>query len=97
MNRRQFFKTLAATTAGVVAVGVAPRVAGKRMGWDHKREGALINPNPSEQRSNSLIQVSDTMWVEYHKVWPAPDPKLLKRFEVVCKSHKFNYPFGKPI
>ncbi len=26
MNRRQFFKTVAAITAGVVAVGVAPRV-----------------------------------------------------------------------
>ena len=27
-TRRQFFKTLAATAAGVVAVGVAPRVVG---------------------------------------------------------------------
>lgn len=30
MNRRQFFKTLAATAAGVAAVGVVPRVVGAK-------------------------------------------------------------------
>ena len=32
MNRRQFFKTLVATAAGVVAVGAAPRVVGAKSG-----------------------------------------------------------------
>lgn len=30
-TRRQFFKTLATTVAGVVAVGVAPRVVAKKL------------------------------------------------------------------
>lgn len=45
MNRRQFFKTVAATVAGVVAVGVAPRVI-----QGGEKRSILFKPNPVQRK-----------------------------------------------
>ncbi len=85
MNRRQFFKTLAATAAGVVAVGVAPRV----VGGDKK---VPFKPN----RAQKLIV---GRWDRYYKDYPLPVLEksrmgmgaMNKKFEVMRKQWEGQY------
>jgi len=65
-TRRQFFKTLAATAASVVAVGVAPRVVGK------KRVPFKLNPIQETIISKSGQQVMKGhlyVWISHKEDW----------------------------
>ncbi len=54
MNRRQFFKTLAATAAGVAAVGVAPKVAVKGVPFKPNSAQAVIFDEFAEKTDYKL-------------------------------------------
>lgn len=70
MNRRQFFKTIAATVAGAVAVGVTPRVvqgeSDRSVVWNHAETGRddgyirVIWQTPNRRYPYGMVQVEAT-------------------------------------
>lgn len=83
MNRRQFFKTLAATAAGVVAVGVAPaaEVVGK------ETIEIRFKPNPAQKL---IVGQWDGYYADHND---NIDATFMTKFDKAVKNHKFNYPF----
>lgn len=98
-TRRQFFKTIAATAAGVVAVGVAPRVV-KRSGWKNRVEGVLINPNPAQamildEFAKKPSVGESTSWASYYADHDdAIDATLLAKLDAAVKVTPFRVPLG---
>ena len=70
MNRRQFFKTLAATAAGVAAVGVVPRVVGAS--------------DMSVVIANGIDCGAPLRWEKYYKDYPELDQEQIKEFEAAA-------------
>ncbi len=69
-TRRQFFKTLAATAVGAVAVGVAPRVVGAS--------------DRSVVIANGIDCGTPLRWEKYYKNYPELDQEQIKEFEAAA-------------
>jgi hypothetical protein len=92
MNRRQFFKTIAATAAGVVAVGVAPKVVGgERPGLDkipmcyYRGRLYFANSQDTIQEWTFSRQCAPSGWSDYYKDYSEINHKLLEKFEQASK------------
>ncbi len=82
-TRRQFFKTVAATAAGVVAVGVAPRVVAKEpeVGVGNRAKH-LVFGDPGVGKSFA--------WKTYYADHNDNiDATLLAKLDKAVKNHKF--------
>jgi len=71
MNRRQFFRTVAATAASVVAVGVAPRVVAKRVPFKpNPAQAVILDKFPGYVLIHSVAQKPQKWYFSrVHKSW----------------------------